>query len=127
MNYVIATGLLLCAAALPLATPAQTPLAQTQAQRQQILDLEFAANVPPSVPAARIAQLQTQAQQMQTQINGSDLPALAVPVYGGCDADHDVLSYLQDEVQNGNLDGQSRYTYERNIYDISVNLKQRDC
>lgn len=127
MKRVFALSFLLCAAALPVVAAAQTPLAQSQAQRQQILDLEFQMNVPPSISATRTAQLQTQAQQIQTQIDGSDLPALAIPVYGGCDADRAVLSYLQDEVQNGNLDAQSLYTYNRNIYDISVNLKQRGC
>lgn len=127
MKSLLCLGLVLCVSALPVAAPAQTPLVRSQAQRQQILDLEFQMNIPPGLPAARSAQLQSEAQQLQQQLNGSDSPPAEVPLFGGCDADSAVLSYLQDEVQNGDLDAQTLYTYNRNIYDVSVNMKQRGC
>jgi hypothetical protein len=116
----------IAALGVPVAAQAQIPLVSSQVQRQSILDLEYLLNYPGLPPAqAEAASAETQA--IQTQINGPDLPALNVPVYGGCDADQSLLAYLQDLVQNANLDPQSIYAYKRNIYDISVNLRQRGC
>jgi hypothetical protein len=82
------------------------------AQNQHVLDIEYQLNQP-GMPAA-------QAQAAQNQ-------APMVPVYGSCDADRSVIAYLQDQVQNGNLDAGSAYVDRRNIYDLQVNLRQRGC
>lgn len=126
MKRSIAFGITLFLTAVPVAAPAAMPLAASQVQRQTILDLEYQLNVP-GTPAARATAIQNQIASLEAQINGSDVPALSVPVYGGCEADQSVLSYLQDEVQNGDLDQDTLYTYRRNIYDLQVNLRQRGC
>jgi hypothetical protein len=90
------------------------------------LDLEHRLN-DPGMPAAQATAVQNQIAALEAQVNGTDIPALTVPVYGGCDADRSALSYLQDEVQNGGLDQQTLYTYRRNIYDLQVNMRQRGC
>jgi hypothetical protein len=127
MKRLLVLTLILCAAAAPVAgSAAAMPLVASQIQRQSILDTELALNVP-GMSADAATSAQNRISQLQTQVNGSDLPALPVPVYGSCDADQSTLSYLQDQVNSADLDLQTLYTYERNIYDLQVNLRQRGC
>jgi hypothetical protein len=114
------------ALAVPVAAQAQIPLVSSQVQRQSILDLEYYLNYP-GLPSAQAEAAKVEIANIEAQINGPDLATLTVPAYGGCDADQSLLAYLQDLVANGNLDPQSIYAYDRNIYDISVNLRQRGC
>lgn len=125
-RYVILAALLFPLVQAPLAASAAQPLDASTSQRQAILDLEFQLN-DPGQPAAQAHALQTRVASLQSTIETSDIPTALVPAYGGCDADRSVLAYLQDRLQNGNLDPQSQYTDRRNIHDVSANLKQRGC
>jgi hypothetical protein len=112
----------------PAAAVAQTQpsLAQNAPQRQAIQELQYLLNQP-GVPTARAAQLQAQVAQLETQANGSDLPALPVPVYGTCDANNSLIAYIQGQLASSNLDYQQRVIDNRAIYDLQVNLRQRGC
>jgi hypothetical protein len=110
---------------IPVAAGAQN-LAANAPQRQAIQELEYVLNQP-GVPPARAAQLQAQIAQLETQANGTDVPPLAVPVYGTCDANNSLIAYLQGQLATDDLDYQQRVIDNRAIYDIQVNLKQRGC
>jgi hypothetical protein len=126
MKHLLGLAVLFCAAVLPISASAQIPLADSQVQRQRILDLEYWLNIP-GLPSAQADTVNNEVIAIQTQVNGPDLQPLSVPNYGGCAADQSILSYLQDEVANAGLDKQTLYSYNRNIYDLEVNLRQRGC
>ncbi len=114
----------LAAALMPALASAQS--LPSLAQRQAILNLEYQLNQP-GIPAASQPALQQRAASLESQANGTALPALALPVYGSCDADRSVIAYLQDDLTNGDLGYQQQQTDRTAIYDLQVNLQQRGC
>jgi protein tyrosine phosphatase (PTP) superfamily phosphohydrolase (DUF442 family) len=116
----------LALALVPSVASAQIAMQSSQNQRQAILDTEYALNVP-GLPVTQASAAQSRITQFETAINATSVPALAVPQYGGCDADRGMLSYLQNQLQRGNLDQTSIEIDQRALYDLNVNLRQRGC
>lgn len=119
--YFLALALLVSAA--PAA--AQSPLYTSANDRQAIMELEYQLNQP-GVPPARQTQLESQITAIETKINTSGDPNLAVPEYGSCDADRGLIQYLQDEVTT-DIDYQQQVDDNRQIHDLSAILKAKGC
>ncbi len=119
--YLLALALLLTAAP----AMAQDALTQNANERQAIMELEYQLNQP-GVPPARQTQLETQITAIETRINTNGQPNLAVPIYGTCDADHGLISYLQNQ-NTTNIDYQQHVNNDRAIHDLSAILAARGC
>ena len=89
------------------------------------MELEYLLNQP-GVPPARQTQLENQITAIETRINTNGEPNLAVPVYGTCDADHGLISYLQNQ-NTTNIDYQQHVNNDRAIHDLNAILAARGC
>ncbi len=147
----------LAAAAVPLLAFAQTSLPQSTQDRQQIQNLQFQANLPGTSAAERtqierqISQLQYQintrapVQPMPTLtpswnggplFSGGNLPQLTAnptfaplspTIYGSCDSDRAVISYLTQQISLPTTTRQERLYDQSQSAELQKDLRAKGC
>lgn len=146
----------LAAAAVPLLAFAQT-LPQSTQDRQQIQNLQFQANQPGTSAATRaqiqqqISQLQYQINTRSPieplptltpswnggpLLSGGKLPQLSAnptyapltpTIYGSCDSDRAVISYLTQQISMPSTTRQERLYNESQRAELQKDLKAKGC
>lgn len=147
--------LALAVAAVPLLAFAQT-LPQSTQDRQQIQNLQFQANLPGTSATDR-AQIERQINQLQYQINtrpaiqpmptltppwnggmlsGGNLPQLSAnptyaplspTIFGSCDSDRAVISYLTEQISQPDVTRQERNYDQNQRAELQKDLKAKGC